>query len=426
MNFPVVKTLFNPWSPFWPALALTFAVSRMLAPERRKGLAAAAGLFFMAFYFSPAMAAALSGLSLALWALTAGDPIPEVCHFRVACALAICGLLAICYSGIFLQYRNGFALDDGLKIMFLAIFIKKVIYYLYERKTARVRHHTIGEVLAYFFSLPFMSGIGVSVAPSHMQSRWDRLGMRESLGSGAATLGKAGLYALAYAALDRWAGCFILGPVFMKDWRGRPWWHLWVAFAVTYLAFYLVRYACEQTCIGSARLLGWDLRDNYEAPLLAPDYAEHWRRWNVHTRDMLMALFYYPTALALARRRPDQAVGNLMTSFLVTFAGSGLFNFLIRAILYPPLAWSSYGGLAFRVIIHEISQWVFVCIASISILRRRAAGRPEPDFAVRATGAAVVLFLRGLTLPLLMHNYPPDDWSTPLKIAAASFGVYWR
>lgn len=404
---------------FCVVLALSAAAARTVPPRRRLAVLAAAGLAFMAVFLSPAMAASSALLAWATRAVLG----PRVSARRVAAAaaLVLAGGLPLVYGGFFLRYEAGLlSVQDWVRAFFLVNFFKKLIYYVYERAAGRVAALDAGEYLAYFFALPAMIGAGVVASPAHWSERWQARAPDEALRRGLSTLALALAHLLAFGALVRWFGGAILlrsADAAMPAW---PWPRAWAVFIVGYIGLYLLRYGYEQACVGCARLIGWDIRDNYDAPLLAPDYAEHWRRWNTHFRDLLLSMFYFPAALALARRLPGRPQWTAAGAGLAAFAGSGVFNFLVYAVFLPPLAWTSYRRLAEQLVLYEAFQWAMVTGATAARLRRRAAGAPEPGPARRALGAGVTLALRGASLPLLMATAPPVGWRLGTWILAAA------
>lgn len=79
--------------------------------------------------------------------------------------------------------------------------------------------------------------------------------------------------------------------------------------------------------IGLVRLVGIDLPPSFDRPLASRSLLEWWRRWNVHFRDLLVALCWYPVTLRL-RRRPYLGLwAGCVSVFLV---GSVLFHWVAK------------------------------------------------------------------------------------------------
>jgi hypothetical protein len=411
---------------FYVLLAACGVLARVLPPRRRRAILALAGLAFVARFFSAPMTPVLAALALLLWRVCDGGETLDARRTLAAAAVVAFGLGPACYGGFFPRYSHGHVrLENLLTVMFLANMLKKSVYYVYERRAGRARSPAAGDFLAYFFALPFTVG-SVIFAESEVASRWEARSRRDDLLSGLKTLALAALHAAACWLLVRRGWSHPYNEAFLSHAAALRWWEFWAAFVPIYVGVYLHRYALDQTCVGAARLLGWDVRGNYDWALFPVDYADYWRRWNIHFRELLMALFYYPSALRLARLRPGRRETNLVAACFVTFAGAALFNFLLHAAFYRPGYWAAYYNLAVRLALYEGFAWVMVSAAAIAEMRRRAAGKPEPGPWRRAAGVAVTLLLRAVSLPLYLTEDPALSWTVPVRLIAAAFGVPFR
>lgn len=72
--------------------------------------------------------------------------------------------------------------------------------------------------------------------------------------------------------------------------------------------------------IGSARVLGFRLQENFHTPYAATSTAEFWRRWHISLSSWFRDYVYLP--LGGSKVRPPRQAANL----LVTFAASGLWH----------------------------------------------------------------------------------------------------
>ncbi|MDE2491271.1 MAG: hypothetical protein KGM24_10515 [Elusimicrobia bacterium] len=411
---------------FFALLTACALAARLLRPRLRRGVLAAAGLAYLAFFLSAAMAPAVAALALLLGRLCRGRDALTKERALAASALVLFGLLPACLGGVFLRTgARGPEPAALLAVVFLVNVLKKSVYYVYERRTGRVRGLEADELAAYLFALPFAVG-SVIFAASEVDAGWEARPAAESVRSGLKTLASAALHAAACLALFRLRWARMYGDQFLTDARSYVWWRIWIVFVSSYVAFYLYRYAVDQTCVGAARLLGWDVRGNYDWALFPVDYADYWRRWNIHFRELLMALFYYPSALRLARRRPERREANLIAACFVTFAGAAVFNFVLRASFFRAPTWTPYRNLAVRVALYEGFAWVMVSAAGIAEMRRRARGAPERGLGRRVFGAAATLLLRSASLPLYETRDPRAPWTAPLSVLGRACGLSLR
>lgn len=119
---------------------------------------------------------------------------------------------------------------------------------------------------------------------------------------------------------------------------------LYVAVAVFLFAFQIY---CDFSgysiiAMGSARILGLELTDNFNAPYFSRSVAEFWRRWHISLSSWFRDYLYIP--LGGSRKGRGRTWLNLMTVFLV----SGLWH----GAAWSYVVWGGLNG-GFQV----LSQW---------------------------------------------------------------------
>jgi len=170
----------------------------------------------------------------------------------------------------------------------------------------------------------------------------------------------------------------------------------------TYICFYLAGYGLQQLGIGVARALGYDVRDNCSyLLLLTGNYAETWRRLNIHWRERLMEMFFYPTLLRLGRADPDREKFNVAAAVTAAFAGHSLFNLMHCSFLVRWGAWAAYPRLFIPVIAYNILQ---VILVAGSMLRENETKGPQP---ASFGGVALTFLLRAAVVPMYMSAFLP-------------------
>ena len=92
--------------------------------------------------------------------------------------------------------------------------------------------------------------------------------------------------------------------------------------AILFFAFqlYLDFSAYSQIAIGTARLFGFRLHDNFRRPYLATSFKEFWKRWHITLTSWFMDYLYIP--LGGNRRGKARTILNVM----IVFAVSGLWH----------------------------------------------------------------------------------------------------
>jgi alginate O-acetyltransferase complex protein AlgI len=77
---------------------------------------------------------------------------------------------------------------------------------------------------------------------------------------------------------------------------------------------------------GSARLLGFELGENFRQPYFAQTVSEFWQRWHISLSSWLRDIIYMPISRALLRRWTGRGMLIMALATLVTMATSGLWH----------------------------------------------------------------------------------------------------
>lgn len=101
--------------------------------------------------------------------------------------------------------------------------------------------------------------------------------------------------------------------------------------------------------LGAARMLGFQLKENFHFPLRATSIAEFWRRWHVSLISWFTNYIYYPIVYKI-RKHAQLAV---LTGVFVTFMVSGFwhgigFTFLLWAACHILYIWFGRFAAAFQ------------------------------------------------------------------------------
>jgi len=107
-------------------------------------------------------------------------------------------------------------------------------------------------------------------------------------------------------------------------------------FGVTAYAFQIYFDFCgySDMAVGLARLLGFELMKNFDAPYLADSITDLWRRWHISLSTFLRDYLYIP--LGGNRKGPVRTYANLVTAMLL----GGLWH----GANWTFLAWGGYHG----------------------------------------------------------------------------------
>jgi alginate O-acetyltransferase complex protein AlgI len=108
---------------------------------------------------------------------------------------------------------------------------------------------------------------------------------------------------------------------------------LGVYFFTIQLYFDLSAYA--DIAIGTARLFGFKLTENFRLPFLATSITEFWRRWHISLINWLNTYIYSPVVYYLRSSKRNGIIVAIIITFVVSGIWHGLgLNFLLWGILY--------------------------------------------------------------------------------------------
>ena len=175
---------------------------------------------------------------------------------------------------------------------------------------------------------------------------------------------------------------------------------------------YLDFSAYSDMAIGLARMLGFQLRENFDRPYIALSVTEFWRRWHISLSTWIREYLYIP--LGGNRVSPARRYGNLWLCFLL----SGLWH----GAAWTYVAWGAYNG-------------VFLVLDRLFLLRwlgaLPAAAANLVTFLVTMVGWAVFrassLAQAGHMLALMLHPARPGRlaglWFPPDLLVAAALAA---
>ncbi len=182
--------------------------------------------------------------------------------------------------------------------------------------------------------------------------------------------------------------------------------------------------------IGTAKMIGYDLPENFNMPYLATNVAEFWRRWHMTLSAWLRDYLYIP--LGGNRLGPSRAYANLFVTMLLGGLWHGAsWNFVFWGALHgcalaAHRAWSAR-GLRLNETLGRILTFSFVTLCwipfrapSSEIAREiltRMAGRGSTAGAAwypEMLAWAVVLLLVGHGIGVAVARLPLRSQSTPL------------
>jgi len=380
------------------------ALLHVLPERHRKQVLLLASLVFLAAFFAPELSLFLLVFSLVVHGVSSGLSRAGRLRFLLAAGLLLFAFIPIGFGGAMVEMDPRGPADHArgyVAIFLLITYFKKLVYYFYELRCRRIEPGDLTDLLVYFLSLPFLMGKAPVVSYSHFHASYLSVSSASSVTSGLRTIAIATLHLVARVAFVKFVIDLRLDEVFALSAFAETRGSIFLALVLNYLAFYALRFGTEQLSVGVARLHGFAIRDNYENPLAARDYADLWRRWNVHFREMMVSMFYMPVVLRLSRANPRRRALNVSAACVVTFLCQGLFGALLYGLVHPPHGgfdgWLELGAVR---LLYEAGQIPLV-IGSLLLFDKRWRGGGRAIWLWIGVGIALTFFVRSLLLVLL-------------------------
>jgi hypothetical protein len=316
--------------------------------------------------------------------------------------------------------------DQGFPYLFLVMAwllktLRRAAWLCQELWTGRLDEPPSGHLLVYLIGLHTL--IGNAATPSFQE--FVRSADRPAPDGARGLAFCFGFCAPAYGALVMLGFSPAVRLLFPHcDLASAPPWLIWSKLAAMFVIEYLFLLSTVQASIAVARLFGYGLRDNYDAPLTARSFADFWRRWNIYWREFLVVVFYYPVALGLARRRGATAPLDPMVAALVTFAGTFALNVLPLLLLSTgplvgPTGSPGGGGLALvpSLAIYYLLDGVLVGLALMGERKGLARSR------WRAALGVALTFLGVAALRCFLDS--SIGLAEQVRTLARAFGAGW-
>jgi alginate O-acetyltransferase complex protein AlgI len=293
-------------SPGWLGLmALVAAVYAVLSRRLRPLWLGTSCLAFL-LGTSPQSAIIVVAMGAVCW--MAG----QAQRHRGATVTAICVTIVAILASFKVAAQSAASSDVGQWVLPLGIsyYSFRCIHYLLERYKGSLPPHTLAEFSAYLLFLPtFAAG------PIHRFAEFHRDYV--AAGSDARSV-SAGLERIVYGYVKIVVlGNFLVGAVLVPQAAAlggdSPWAAAYLATIAQGLNAYLQFAGYSDVAIGCALLMGFRVMENFQAPFLAANIAEFWRRWHISLTSWCRDYVY--TTIVSVLRRP--AVAALVTMLVV-------------------------------------------------------------------------------------------------------------
>ncbi len=306
--------------PYWLLLATAVPVYWWLPDRfRLRFLAATSFLYLLSLTVWGTLA--LLGWSLAFFYLVPPRPGSPLHRAASILTLGILGyLIYFKYIPPIVASLGGGQVAHVAVPLGLSYFTFKLIHYRVEARRGNIKAHGLDAFLSYMFLFPIFTAGPIERFDHYLANIAPR---REG-----STV--EGLTRIAHGLIKQFVvnGMFVaplLGgyrnPLrFLDQVSGLESWKVWVCMLLMFVIMYLDFSAYSDIAIGSARLFGIRIMENFNWPLLAPNIGEFWKRWHMTLAGWCQTYVYLPT-IGLTRN-PYLAVYSTFVAMGLWHAGS--------------------------------------------------------------------------------------------------------
>lgn len=287
-----------PTLEYWGTLAVALTVYWSLPRKLRVGFLLAVSLVSL-YYLDAFSAASLSGFAVAFYLLA---PRPDTPPLRSRLSLIVL-LTAIFGNLAYFKYlprvleafsSNGSATEIVLPLG-ISYFTFKLVHFAVESRRGTLPRFNLLDFGCYIFLFPIFSAGPIERFEHFLNERslsWNR------------DFAVQGLTRIIYGLIKQFALITILLPgtvgtlptvTELLDNLGQtsPW-EVWRFVILSYLYAYLNFSAYADLAIGSSRLFGITIMENFNFPILAQNISDFWTRWHMTLATWCQSYVYMP------------------------------------------------------------------------------------------------------------------------------------
>ena len=260
-------------------------------------------------------------------------------------------LLVLCYLAYFkylsdlLLYLAGKPLDRQVLLpLGISYFSFKLIHYAIEIGRGNIASHGITQFFTYIFLFPIFTA-GPIERFDHFQKNWNSDSRREDLVQGSTRIiyGLIKKFLIAGVVLVSLLNYNTADTVLQRI-DTIELYKVWGFLLISYLIIYLDFSAYSDIAIGSSRLLGFRIMENFNWPILATNIAMLWKRWHMTLSAWCQSYVYMPS-IGLTR--------NPYVAVMLTFLAVGVWHSAALSWIF----WGIYQGVGVSVYVFW-GRWV--------------------------------------------------------------------
>lgn len=156
--------------------------------------------------------------------------------------------------------------------------------------------------------------------------------------------------------------------------------------------------------LGAAKMLGYDLKENFNAPFRSTSVSEFWRRWHMSLMAWLTVYIYYPVVYHLRRYNKLAVLTGIVLIFLISSMWRGIsIAFLAWAVCHMVYITFEFMTKRYRIALSERLNPLFYKLFSVFFVFN-AISFSNIFFRAETMGRAVQLIKN------IFSNFMPSDW----------------
>ncbi|MFK7930431.1 MAG: MBOAT family protein [Myxococcota bacterium] len=173
--------------------------------------------------------------------------------------------------------------------------------------------------------------------------------------------------------------------------------------------------AYSDIAIGLGRLLGYDIRSNFNLPFVVPSIPERWRRWHISMGHWFRDYIYFP--LGGNRKGPVRTQVNIMAVMFLSGLWHGAsYNFVVWGLLngltmvghkLTEPVWTLFKGVTGR---HPVTKWAYYYLACANTMLMISL---------------INIFFRSDTWPVAWSYVTSIFWRNPVEIPLYYWDIAW-